>query len=34
MAIDTDKLNSFLGRFVGDMGASVHSGTVVIDPAS
>jgi len=30
MAIDTDKLNSFLGRFVGDLGASVHSGMVVI----
>jgi 2-polyprenyl-3-methyl-5-hydroxy-6-metoxy-1,4-benzoquinol methylase len=30
MGIDTDKLNSFLGRFVGDLGASVHSGMVVI----
>jgi hypothetical protein len=30
MAIDTDKLNSFLGRFVEDLGASVHSGMVVI----
>ena len=30
MAIDTEKLNSFLGRFVGDLGASVHSGMVVI----
>jgi ubiquinone/menaquinone biosynthesis C-methylase UbiE len=30
MAIDTEKLNSFMGRFVGDLGASVHSGMVVI----
>jgi len=30
MAINTEKLNSFLGRFVGDLGASVHSGMVVI----
>ena len=30
MAIDMDKLNSFLGRFVGDLGATVHSGMVVI----
>ena len=34
MAIDTDKLNSFLGRFVGDLGASVHSGMVVIGAPS
>src|SRR5262245_51902994 len=30
MAIDTDKLNSFLGSFVGDLGAAVHAGLVVI----
>jgi hypothetical protein len=34
MAIDTDKLNSFLGRFVGDLGASVHPGMVVIGEKS
>ena len=30
MAIDMDKLNAFLGRFVEDLGATVHSGMVVI----
>jgi ubiquinone/menaquinone biosynthesis C-methylase UbiE len=30
MAVDTEKLNAFLGRFVGDLGASVHTGLVVI----
>jgi len=30
MAVDMDKLNSFLGRFVGDLGAAVHAGMVVI----
>jgi hypothetical protein len=30
MAIDTDKLNVFIGRFVGDLGAAVHTGMVVI----
>ena len=30
MAIEADKLNAFLGRFVGDLGASVHTGMVVI----
>ena len=30
MTVDTDKLNSFLGRFVGDLGAAVHAGMVVI----
>src|SRR5260221_607024 len=30
MAIDMEKLNSFMGRFVGDLGAAVHSGMVVI----
>jgi Rv2258c-like winged HTH domain len=30
MAIDMDKLNAFSGRFVGDLGAAVHSGMVVI----
>ena len=30
MAIDMDKLNGFVGRFVGDLGATVHAGMVVI----
>jgi SAM-dependent methyltransferase len=30
MAVDMDKLNEFIGRFVGDLGASVHAGMVVI----
>ncbi len=30
MAVDMNKLNSFLGRFVGDLGAAVHTGMVVI----
>ena len=30
MAVDMDKLNAFLGRFVGDLGAGVHTGMVVI----
>jgi SAM-dependent methyltransferase len=30
MPIDTDKLHQFLGRFVNDLGASVHAGMVVI----
>jgi SAM-dependent methyltransferase len=30
MAVDMDKLNAFLGRFVGDLGAAVHTGMVVI----
>ncbi len=30
MAIDMDKLNSFIGQFVGDLGAAVHTGMVVI----
>ena len=29
-AIDTDRLNNFLGKFVGDLGAAVHAGMVVI----
>jgi len=29
-AIDMDRLNEFLGKFVGDLGASVHAGLVVI----
>lgn len=28
--IDMDKLNAFIGRFVGDLGAAVHTGMVVI----
>ncbi len=30
MAIDMDKLNAFVGRFVGDLGAAVHAEMVVI----
>jgi len=30
MAIDMDKLNAFMGGFVGDLGAAVHTGMVVI----
>ena len=30
MALDMDKLNAFVGQFVGDLGAAVHSGLVVI----
>jgi SAM-dependent methyltransferase len=30
MNIDTEKLNAFLGRFVGDLGAAVHAGMVVL----
>ena len=30
MALDTEKLNAFVGRFVGDLGAAVHTGMVVI----
>ena len=30
MAVDMDKLNAFVGQFVGDLGATVHSGMVVI----
>ena len=30
MAVDTEKLNAFLGKFVGDLGAAVHAGMVVI----
>jgi len=30
MALDMDKLNAFVGRFVGDLGAAVHTGMVVI----
>jgi hypothetical protein len=29
-AIDMDRLNSFVGRFVNDLGAAVHAGMVVI----
>jgi SAM-dependent methyltransferase len=29
-AIDTDRLNAFVGRFVGDLGATLHAGMVVI----
>jgi hypothetical protein len=30
MAVNMDKLNVFVGKFVGDLGAAVHSGMVVI----
>src|SRR6202795_917386 len=30
MAIDMDKLNAFIGGFVTDLGAAVHTGMVVI----
>src|SRR5437016_200923 len=30
MPVDMDKLNAFVGQFVGDLGAAVHSGLVVI----
>src|SRR5271163_1995695 len=30
MALDMDKLNAFIGRFVGDLGAAVHAGMVVL----
>ncbi len=30
MALDMEKLNTFVGRFVGDLGAAVHTGMVVI----
>ncbi|MDT7815542.1 MAG: hypothetical protein QOJ42_5458, partial [Acidobacteriaceae bacterium] len=29
-AIDMEKLNAFIGQFVTDLGASVHTGMVVI----
>ena len=29
-ALDMDRLNAFIGRFVGDLGAAVHAGMVVI----
>ncbi len=29
-ALDMDKLNAFIGQFVGDLGAAVHAGMVVI----
>jgi SAM-dependent methyltransferase len=30
MSVDMDKLNAFMGQFVGDLGAAVHAGMVVI----
>ena len=30
MAVDIDKLNVFVGQFVGDLGAAIHAGMVVI----
>jgi hypothetical protein len=34
MSVDTNNLNEFLGRFINDLGASVHAGMVVIGTAS
>ena len=30
MVVDSNKMNEFLGRFINDLGASVHAGMVVI----
>ncbi|HWW19791.1 MAG TPA: class I SAM-dependent methyltransferase, partial [Steroidobacteraceae bacterium] len=30
MAIDEDKLNAFMGKFVGDLGAVMHAATIVV----
>jgi len=30
MAIDENKLNEFMGKFVGDLGAVMHAATVVV----
>src|SRR5215469_17299947 len=30
MALDMERLNTFVGQFVGDLGATVHAGMVVI----
>ena len=30
MAIDEAKLNAFMGRFVGDLGAVMHAATIVV----
>ena len=30
MAVDEEKLNAFMGRFVGDLGAVMHAATVVV----
>ncbi len=30
MALDMDQLNAFVGKFVGDLGATIHAGMVVI----
>ena len=32
MAVDLDKLQEFLGRFVTDLGATFAAGSVVTDP--
>ena len=29
-ALDMNKLNAFIGQFVGDLGAAVHTGMVVL----
>src|ERR1700689_5399278 len=33
MAIDENKLNEFMGKFVGDLGAVMHAATVVVGDA-
>jgi hypothetical protein len=33
MAIDEGKLNEFMGKFVGDLGAVMHAATVVVGDA-
>jgi hypothetical protein len=30
MAIDENKLNEFMGKFVGDLGAVMHAATIVV----
>jgi hypothetical protein len=30
LALDTQKLDAFMGRFVGDLGATLHAGMVVL----
>ena len=30
MNINEDKLNQLLGKFVGDLGATIHAGSIVI----
>ena len=30
MALEMEKLNAFVGQFVGDLGATIHAGMVVL----